>query len=155
MTQAKNTSVKIHFRFFSSILDEWTVESIWADTVDAEKGLYKLDNIPYYAPLASDDIIFAEYDETEQSLTYRKTIKHSGNSTVQVVLLDTTKNINTIRETFTELACSSEKLNDRYFVMEIPADKEYKTIRQKLTELENAGVISYAEPCLSENHWYD
>lgn len=155
MTQTKDTSIKILFRFFSNVLDEWTVETMWADTVDADKGLYKLDSIPFYAPVASDDIVFAEYDETEERLTYRETVEHSGNSTVQVVLLDTATDINAIRDRFKELGCISEKLNDRYFVMEIPADKDYSPVRQRLTELEDAGIISYAEPYLGKNHWYD
>src|SRR5688572_16715838 len=103
MTQTKETSVKILFRFFSNVLDEWTVETLWADTVDADKGIYKLDSIPFYAPVASDD--FAEFDETEERLTYRETVEHSGNSTVQVVLLDTSKDINNIRDTFKDLGC--------------------------------------------------
>jgi hypothetical protein len=155
MTQTRGTSVKILFRIFSNVLDEWTVETMWADIVDADKGLYKLDSIPFYAPVASDDIVFAEYDETEERLTYRETVEHSGNSTVQVVLLDTSKDINTIRDTFNDLGCISEKLNDNYFAMEIPADKDYSTIRQNLIELKDVGVISYAEPCLGRNHWYD
>jgi hypothetical protein len=154
MRQANDTSVKILFRFFSTILDEWTVETMWADIVDSEKGLYKLDSIPFYASVASDDIVFAEYDETEQMLTYRKTVEYSGNSTIQVVLMDTTSDINNIRNTFFNMGCVSEKLNDRYFVMEIPFDKDYSLIKQKLIELEDKGIIGYAEPCLSEKHQY-
>lgn len=128
---------------------------MWADTIDIEKGIYKLDNIPFYAPIASGDIVFAEYDEAEQNLTYRETVEHSGNSMVQVVLLDTTTDINSIRDIFNKLDCQSEKLNDRYFAMEIPANKDYSPIKQRLTELEAAGILSYAEPCLARNHWYD
>ena len=154
MTQTKDTFVKILFRFFSNVLDEWTVETMWADTVDADKGLYKLDSIPFYAPVASDDIVFAEYDDTEQMLTYRKTIEYSGNSTIQVVLLDTKHDINTIRDIFKDFGCISEKLNDRYFAMEVPADKDYTLIKQKLSELEANEIIGYAEPVLSEKHSY-
>jgi len=154
MTQTKDNSVKILFRFFSSVLDEWTVETMWADIVDAEKGLYKLDSIPFYAPVASDDIVFAEYDDTEQMLTYRKSIEHSGNSTIQVVLMDKKTNINNIRDIFSNMGCVSEKLNDGYFSMEIPFDKDYTLVRQKLIELEDKEIIGYAEPCLSEKHQY-
>ena len=48
---------------------------MWADTVDRDKGVYNLDSIPFYAPVASDDVVLAEYDEAEQQLTYRKTIQ--------------------------------------------------------------------------------
>ena len=120
MIQANDSSVKILFRFFSNLLDKWIVESLWADTIDSERGLYKLDSIPFYAPVASDDIVFATYDETEQRLTYRETVEHSGNSTVQVVLLDTATDINSIRNSLKEMGCQSEKLNDQFFAIEIP-----------------------------------
>jgi hypothetical protein len=153
MTETTDNSVKILFRYYSSVLDKWTVETMWADVVDADKGLYKLDSIPFYGPLvASDDIIFAEYDEDEESLTYRETIVNSGNSIVTVVIMDKTYDINSIRDIFNNMGCLSERVNNGYFSMEVLADKNYKPIKQKLTELEDEGIIGYAEPCLSDNH---
>ena len=153
MTDSNHNSVKILFRYYSSVLDDWTVETMWADIVDADKGLYKLDSIPFYGPLvASDDIIFAEYDEDEETLTYRETIENSGNSIVTVVIMDKTCDVNTIRDIFKDMDCLSERVNEAYFSMEILADKNYKPIKQKLTELEDEGIIGYAEPCLSDNH---
>ncbi|OYU96572.1 MAG: hypothetical protein CFE21_09320 [Bacteroidetes bacterium B1(2017)] len=147
-------SVKILFRFYSEVLDEETVETMWATIVDKSKGLYKLENIPFYAPLvASDDIVFAEFDDQEQMLTYRKTIENSGNSTIQIVLMDLSKDINQIRDLFKELGCVSEKVNEGYFVMEIPSTIDYKNIKEKLDELESQEIIAYAEPCLAEGHW--
>ena len=153
MTQPQDNSVKILFRYYSTVLDEWTVETMWAETIDAEKGLYKLDSIPFYGPLvASDDIIFAEYDSDEERLTYRRTVENSGNSIVTVVIMDKTYDINIIRDIFKDLGCLSERVNDAYFSMEVLAGKNYQPIKQKLTELENNGIIGYAEPCLSDNH---
>lgn len=149
----QDDNVKILFRFYSNIFDEEMVETIWATTVDKDKGLYKLDNIPFYVPLvAADDIVFAEFDKQEEMLTYRKTIQYSGNSTIQVVLIDKTKDINLIRDNFQELGCVSEKVNDSYFSMEIPAEANYKPIKQKLDYLEQKEIIRYAEPCLSARH---
>ena len=153
MTTQADNYVKIIFRFYSDVLDEDTVETMWAEIVDIDKGLYKLDSIPFYAPLvASDDIVFAQFDEQEQMLTYLKTVEYSGNSTVQVVLMDKTKDINQIRDLFKELGCVSEKVNDGYFSMEIPSSVDYKKIKQKLDELERQETIGYAEPCLSDGH---
>lgn len=153
MTQAQDNYVKILFRYHSSVLDEWTVETMWAEVVDAEKGLYKLDSIPFYGPLvASDDIIFAEHDDDEERLTYRRTVEYSGNSIVTVVIMDKSFDINNIRDIFENLGCLSERVNDAYFSMEVLADNNYLPIKQKLAELENKGIIAYAEPCLSENH---
>lgn len=145
--------VKILFRFHSDVLDEETVETMWATIIDKAKRLYKLDSIPFYAPLvASDDIVFAEFDEQEQMLTYRKTVEYSGNSTVQIVLMDNSKDINQIRDLFKELGCVSEKVNEVYFSMEIPLAVDYKNIKNKLDELEIQGTIGYAEPCLASGH---
>jgi hypothetical protein len=153
MTETDDNYVKILFRFHSNVLDEETVETMWATIVDKDNGLYKLDSIPFYAPLvASDDIIFAEFDEQEQMLTYRKTVEYSGNSTIQVVLMDKTRDINNIRDLFKELGCVSEGVTDGYFSMEIPSSVDYKIIKEKLDSLENQEIIGYAEPCLSDKH---
>lgn len=146
--------VKILFRFFSDVLEEWTVETLWAETIDAEKGLYKLANIPFYASVSCDDIVFAEYDEDEEQLTYRKTVEHSGNSTIQVVVMDKTIVTYDLREIFNSLGCESEKFSEGYFVFEVPKHLDYKPIREKLIELEAQGKIGYAEPNLAGNHSY-
>ncbi len=149
----QDNNVKILFQFHSNIFDEEMVETMWATVVDKKKGLYKLDNIPFYAPLvASDDIVFAEFDEQQQMLTYRKTVKFSGNSTIQVVLMDQSKDIDSIRRIFEELGCVSEKVNERYFSMGIPALVDYKFIKQKLDDLGQNEIIGYAEPCLADQH---
>ena len=140
MKQFWDNHVKILFRYHSPVLDEWTVENMWAEIVDAEKGLYKLDSIPFYGPLvASDDIIFAEYDDDEERLTYRRTVENSGNSVIAVVIMDKTTDINSVRDIFNGLGCLSERINDAYFSMEIRADKNYLPIKQKLEELESRG----------------
>ncbi len=154
MTQQDDNFVKILSRFYSNVLDEWTVETMWAEIIDKDKGLYKIDNIPFYASIASDDIIFAEYDDTEKMLTYRETIEYSGNSLIQVVIMDKSVVTNDIRDIFNSLDCKSEKFKEGYFVIEILADKDYKPIRQKLTELQDKGIIDYAEPVLSDKHQY-
>lgn len=154
-------SVKILFRFYSNVLEQETVETMWATIVDKNKGLYKLDSIPFYGPqVASDDIIYAEYDKKEQMLTYRKTIEPSGNSIIQVVLMNKAKDINDIRKIFENLGCLSEKANDGYFVLEVLSEKNYNPIKQILAELEEQilaeleeqNIIGYAEPYLSEKH---
>lgn len=153
MTTQDANHVKILFRFHSDVLDEETVETMWATIVDKDQGLYKLDSIPFYAPLlASDDLVLAEFDDQEQMLTYRKTVEYSGNSTVQIVLMDKSKDINQIRDLFKELGCVSEKANEVYFSMEIPSTVDYKNIKKRLNELEIQETISYAESCIAAGH---
>lgn len=153
MTTQDENYVKLLFRFHSDVLDEETVETMWATIVDKEKGLYKLDSIPFYAPLvASDDIVYAEFDNNEEMLTYRKTVEYSGNSIVQIVLMDESKDINQIRNLFKALGCVSEKVNEGYFSMEVPSTVDYRNIKEKLAELEMQEIIGYAEPCLADGH---
>ncbi len=145
----------MYIGFYSDVLEEETAETMWAIIVDQEKGLYKLDSIPFYAPLiASNDIFFAEYDEKETMLTYRKTIEYSGNSTIWVVVMDNSVEVNEIRKNFENIGCVSEKMNDAYFTMEIPAIIDYKIIKKELEELEQKEIIGYSEPCLSNLHQY-
>ena len=147
--------VKILFRFFSGVLDEWTVETMWATVIDLEKGLYKLDNIPFYAPsIACGDIVFAEYVTDEQFLTFRDLATPSGNSTVQVVLMEKSVETNEIRSLFDCLGCSSEKGKEGYFVVDVPASISYPPVRSLLIDLSGKGLIDYAESCLSEKHDY-
>ncbi len=148
-----DNQVKILFNFYSNIFDEQMVETVWADKIDQKKGLYKIDNIPFYIPLiASEDIVFAEFDETEQMLTYRKTVEYSGRTVVQVVIMDKTTETNFIRDIFYKLGCESEKANEGYFSMEIPADLNYKPIKKELDRMESAEITGYAEPTISEKH---
>jgi hypothetical protein len=154
MTQQDDNFVKILSRFYSNVLDEWTVETIWAEVVDKDKGLYKIDSIPFYASIASNDIVFAEYDHAEKMLTYKDTVEYSGNSLIQVVIMDKSVVTNDIRDIFNSMDCKSEKFKEGYFVIEILVDKDYKPIKQKLTELQDQGIIDYAEPVLSDKHQY-
>lgn len=153
MATVDDKFVKIICRFYSNVLDEWTVETIWAEIVDIEKGLYKIGNIPFYASIASDDIVFAEYEE-EKKLIYKETVEYSGNSLIQVVIMDKSVVTNDIRDIFSSMGCKSEKFKEGYFVIEILADKDFKPIKQKLTELQNKGIIDYAEPVISDKHQY-
>ena len=152
--ETEEKSVKILTKYFSDVLDEIVVETLWAEVVDEEKGWYKVDNIPFYgAEFSCGDIVLAEYDEAEMCLVYRKVVEYSGNSTVQVVVFEDGFDIESLREEFNELGFSSEKAASGYFVLEIPFEKNYNIIYTKLLELQNKGLLDFAEPVLSEKHF--
>ena len=68
----EDTHKKILFKYYSDYLDQVVSETMWAEIIDLEKGLYKLDNIPFFGPLiATDDIFYAEYDEVEKKLMHK------------------------------------------------------------------------------------
>lgn len=149
----ENNSTKIIFRYYSDVLEEEIVETMWADIIDEENGIYKLDSIPFYGPLiATDDIFHAEFDENEGGLTFREVIEYSGNSIIQVVITEEGFNKEIIRNELRDLNCQSEGLNDSFFSVEILEAIDYKTIKSMLDNYENSGVISYAEPILSAKH---
>lgn len=146
--------VKVLFAFHSDALDEWTKETMWCETVDQHKGHYKLDNIPFYAPFAHNDLVFAEYDEDEGMLTYRKTVAYSGHSTIQVVLMDKASSTNEIITIFKALGAEIEKFRDGYFVIDISPNLNYKPINDELKNLAEKEIIDYAETCLDDKHQF-
>lgn len=146
---------KILFRFYSDILEQEIAETLWALPVDENPDHYRIDSIPFYTPMvASDDIVFAEYDDTEEMLTYREPIQRSGNSIIWVVIVDEEADIEHIREVFYDMGCDSEALGEKFFAMEVRAETNYLKIRNKLNEYRSEGKIDYAEPNLSAEHQY-
>lgn len=144
---------KIIFRFYSDLFEKEIEETLWAFELDKENRLYQLDSIPIYVPLiASNDIVFADLDAATNELVYNKTISYSGHSTIQVILVDESKDLEEIRNAFSNLRCVSEKVNETFFVMDVPDDVNYETIKEELDKLEADDVIEYAEPSLSEHH---
>jgi Domain of unknown function (DUF4265) len=153
MAHTNDNHVKIHHLFYSDTLEEDIVEKMWAISIDRDKGLYKLDSIPFYSKsLAIGDIIQAKYDSEEKALVLEDIIEFSGHSTVQVVIMNDTTSTEDVRTIFHKQGCSTEKQMDRYFAIDIPKDIHYKPIKEKLLELESQGIISYGEACLSEQH---
>lgn len=152
----QETHKKILFKYYSDYLDEVVSETMWAEIIDLEKGLFRLDNIPFFGPLiATDDIFYAEYDETEERFMHRKTIQNSGNSIVQVAILEKGFDKEIIREKLKSINCLSEGLNETFFAVEIAKDVDYSLVRSLLNEYESQDIIEFAEPCLSEKHRAD
>jgi hypothetical protein len=151
---AEDKLVKVLFAFHSDALEEWTIETMWCETIDLEKGHYKIENIPFYAPFAYNDLVFAEYDEDEGMLTYRETIAYSGHSTIQVVLMDSVNSTNEIITMLETLGVKIEKFKDGYFVIDIPPSLNYKPINNELKNLAEKEIIDYAESRLDDKHQF-
>lgn len=150
------THKKILFKYYSTYLEEIVSETMWAEIIDAEKGYFKLDNIPFFGPLiATDDIFRAEYDESEKTFMHRETIENSGNSIVQVLVLDKEFDKEIIREKLKAVNCISEVLNDTFFAVEIVRNTDYSLVKSVLDEYESLAIIEFAEPCLSDKHRTD
>lgn len=152
----QETHKKILFKYYSTYLEEIVSETMWAEIIDEEKGLYKLDNIPFFGPLiATDDIFRAEYDETEKCLIHKETIENSGNSIIQILILEEGFDKEIIKEKLKTLNCISESLNDTFLAAEITKETDYSLVKSVLNEYESNSIIEFAEPCLSDKHRTD
>jgi len=146
--------VKVVFRFFSELFDKEMIETMWCMPLDAELGLYQIDNIPFYAPLlAADDVIFAEKDDSEGGmLAFKKVMEASGNSTIHIVRMEESTAIETLLKSVLDLGCNFEGVNENYLALDIPSDVNYGPVRNILDQLEQEDLIGFAESCLSEIH---
>lgn len=146
--------VKVVFRFFSELFDKEMIETMWCLPLDAELGLYKLDNIPFYAPLlAADDVIFAEKDDSEGGmLAFKKVMEASGNSTIHIVRMEESNDIESLLNPVLDLGCNFEGVNENYLALDVPSDVNYGPVRNILDQLEQEDLIGFAESCLSEIH---
>lgn len=152
----KETHKKILFRYYSDLLEDTVTETMWAEIIDLEKGIFKLDNIPFFGPMiATEDVFFAEYDEKEERLTYRETVATSGNSIVQVIIIEKGFDKEIIREKLKEINCESEGMNETLFAVEVTKEVDYSFVRSILEEYRELSVIDYGEPSLSDKHRAD
>ncbi|WP_316632645.1 DUF4265 domain-containing protein [uncultured Flavobacterium sp.] len=152
----EDTHKKILFKYYSTYLEEIISETMWAEIIDLEKGYFKLDNIPFFGPLiATDDIFRAEYDETEKCFIHRETIESSGNSIVQILVLEDGFDAAIIKDKLKAINCVSESLNDTFLAVEITKQEDYSIVKMLLDEYESLSVIEFAEPCLSDKHRAD
>lgn len=150
------THKKILFKYYSTYLEEIVSETMWAEIIDLEKGHFKLDNIPFFGPLiATDDTFRVEYDENEKCFIHKETLESSGNSIVQILILDKEFDKEVIREELKALNCISEALNDTFLATEIVKEVDYSVVKNLLNEYESKAVIEFTEPCLSEKHRAD
>ena len=150
------THKKILFRYYSDLLEDTVVETMWAEIIDLEKGIFKLDNIPFFGPLiATNDVFHAEYNEKEAAFLYKETIETSGNSIIQIVILEKGFDAAVIREKLKLINCESAVLNETLSAVEVTKETDYSLVKSILTEYESQSLIDFAEPCLSEKHRTD
>lgn len=151
-----DTHKKILFKYYSDFLGEIVSETMWAEIINLEKGFFRLDNIPFFGPsIATADLFYAEYDENEKNFVYLETIEHSGNSIVQILILEKDFDKEVIREKLKAINCLSESLNDTFLAVEIARDIDYSIVKNILKEYEAREIIEFAEPYISEKHRAD
>jgi len=153
MAALNNTLVKIRFRFYSDMMEQDAEEILQAEIVDVGLGHYKISSIPFYVEgIATEDIVYAEYEEDGKMLLFKEKLQPSGNSTVWVAVTDDEMPIDEVREIFTGLGCHSMAMGERYFALEIRAHNNYFKVKDRLNQLKASGIVDYAESCISAQH---
>ncbi|MEC4113091.1 DUF4265 domain-containing protein [Myroides pelagicus] len=147
---------QVVIKYYSEVLEKDTEEILWGVVIDTNKGLYRIDNIPYYGPeLSCEDIVHATKQKNNDRPVVQYIETYSGNSTVQVIVqkdkYDRDDLYNEILYANTEI----EVVDDYYFVINVPSQTDYKNVYAILSALEDEKVISFAEPMLSPKHQSD
>jgi hypothetical protein len=94
---------------------EW--EEMWAENVDGH--LYRIESIPFYAPLLSyQDIVYVR--EEGADLVIESVAEYGGHSTIRIVCY-TDALVSPIREGLKEIGCMSELSNvSNFFSVDVP-----------------------------------
>lgn len=147
---------QIVIKYHSEVLEREAQEVLWAVELDSEKGLYQIDNIPYYGPaLSCEDLIIATFNHELKQLEYQDVYKLSGNSTIQVMVQQDKYNRDDLYNEILMAQTEIEVVDDFYFVISVPAKTDYRNVYAILAELEQENVIAFAEPVLSPKHSAD
>ena len=126
---------------------QYQIESVWASK---EGDYYKINNIPFFAiNIALDDIV--SVDEDEGALYFKKLIKSSGHSAVQLIILNG-YDVAGIGKELEDLGCTWEGSHIKNCIaVDVPKDISYDIVRKYLDKGERAGRWSYREACLAHS----
>ncbi|MDR0228692.1 MAG: DUF4265 domain-containing protein [Flavobacteriaceae bacterium] len=147
---------QILVKYYSEVLEKESEEMFWGIAIDTAKGLYQVDNIPYYGPdFSCEDIIYANLNESTNQLVYQYVSQASGNSTIQVIVQKDKYNRDDLYNEILLAGTEIEVVDDYYFVINVLSKTDYKKVYAILSSLEDEQVISFAEPLLSPKHSAD
>jgi hypothetical protein len=124
-----------------------SVESLWALPVG--EGLFKLDNIPFFATgVAVDDIVSAQ--EEGGVLRYREVVQPSAHSTLRVIVYDEAE-VARVRALFSEKGCSTELSHiPGLIAIDVPPAVSLEALKPILDEGRAQERWDYEEACLAE-----
>lgn len=141
-------NAKININYFD-LENNLSLESVWADK---EGELYKIKNIPFFAPnIAYDDLVSVE--EEDGALFLDKVVSRSGNSTIHIIIFNE-KKFNSIVGEIEKLKCGWEGSHiNKYVVVNIPKNLNYNIVKDYLELGREANIFDYEESYLSEEHY--
>jgi hypothetical protein len=126
-------------------------EHVWARTVGP--GLYKLDNIPFFARgLRVGDVVSANARDDQEPL-FSRVVHASDHSTLRVIVFRGSSDVrpleervSILRSILSKLGCSTELSHLPGLVaVDVPASAKLSSITKMLSDGEAAGLWEYEE----------
>lgn len=119
-------------------------EELW--TLPLGEGLYRIENIPFFARgLARGDIVSAV--EEEDALVFQRVIEPSGHSTIRLVVYNA-DTVPAVVERFERQGCGSEITFTKLVALDVPPSVSLQALRERLDLGFTQGQWDYEEACI-------
>jgi hypothetical protein len=126
-------------------------EHVWARMVGA--GLYKLDNIPFFARGLRVGDVFLANAKNDEELLFSHVVRASDHSTIRVIVFREStdsrpleERVSILRSTLSQLGCSTELSHlPGLIAVDIPPTAKLSSITQILSDGEATGLWEYEE----------
>jgi hypothetical protein len=119
-------------------------EELW--TIPLGEGLYRIENIPFFARgIARGDIVSAV--EEEEALIFQGVEAPSGHSTIRLIVYNE-DTVPAVVERFEKLGCVSEITFNKLVALDVPPSLPLESLRERLDLGFTQGTWDYEEACI-------
>jgi hypothetical protein len=132
----------------------FSIERIWAKKTSTPFQL-ELQNIPFFARgIACGDVIKVKPDHERRELVFDGLVRHSGNSTIRIILRDKAPELrDRVLEIFRDAGCTWEFTSvDFHFAVDIPEATDYRPLQATLIDIISTGAIEVEEGFIAPTH---
>jgi len=116
-------------------------EELW--TIPLGEGLYRVENIPFFARgIARGDIVSAAVDN--EDLIFQEVAEQSGHSTIRLIIYNEYA-VPAIIERFLNQGCDAETTFNKLVALDVPPDVSLEAVKAKLDLGYTQGQWDYEE----------
>lgn len=129
------------------------VERLWGERTAVDSEL-RLLNVPFFARgVAYGDLVHVRPDHDRRELVFERLNGESGHSTVRITLLDGRARRD-VQDRLRAAGCSWETAAQfaALLAVDVPADGDYRALRDWLTARSGEGAIEFQESAISARH---
>lgn len=140
-------------KVYVDLPNHWAVggESMWAKPL--RDNLYEIHNTPFYAyGINYLDVVEVDASDETKKPKVIKVFKPSGYRTLRIIFGENfdRKSQSELLEELRTFKVGCERVNDSYVAIDIEPAGDYDAVHNKLSELENAGILEF-ETCEARN----